>query len=329
MELTKKDYRRLYGDMWLIRLFEGRLKDLFAEGVIPGFVHLGIGQEATMAGTCFFLDDGDVIGATHREHGVLLNRGVDPKRVMAEIFGKETGCSRGRGGSMHTAELSKGCLGNGAILGTYQTIINGYAYAHKVRNNKKVAVTMFGDGQSNRGDVYEGMNFEATWNLPTIVIIQNNGYAMSVPRDKQMKLEDMSKRAVAFDMPGERVDGNDLMAVLDACGRAVERAREGGGPTLLVYETYRWRGHFEGDPQPYRDRAEVDDQIKNNDPIKRFEEVILEKGVLTREEMDEIKAEQKAIVDEAEEFARTSPDPDPADLMDGIYYYEEGSETNA
>lgn len=324
MELNNSDLKKLYSQMWAIRLFEGRLSDEFAKGNIPGFVHLGIGQEATMAGTCFNLGDGDIIGATHREHGVLLSMGVDPNKTMAEIFGRQDGLCKGKGGSMHTCDLAKGCLGNGAILGTSQTIINGYAYANKIKNNGKVAITMFGDGQANRGDVHEGMNLAAIWNLPTIFIIVNNQYALSNPKENQQKQADLSTRALGYDMPGVRVDGNDLLAVIEASGEAIKRAREGKGPSLLVYETYRWHGHFEGDPTPYRTQEEVDMWKTEKDPIKNFEKILLERGVMTEAEMKKAQEEQLAMVDAAHEFALNSPLTDVSEVYRDVYYNFEG-----
>lgn len=324
MELKNTDLKKLYSDMWGIRLFEGHLAEAFAKGDVPGFVHLGIGQEATMAGTCFNLVDGDTIGGTHREHGVLLCRGCDPNRIMAEIYGRSDGMCKGKGGSMHACDLSKGCLGNGAILGTSQTIINGYAYKNKITNNGKVAITMYGDGQSNRGDVHEGMNLAATWNLPTIYIINNNGYALSTPKSVHQKQDDLSTRAAGYDMPGVRIDGNDVLAVVEASAEAVKRAREGKGPSLLVYETYRWHGHFEGDPKPYRTKEEEDMWKNDKDPIKMFQKVLLERGAMTEAEMKDAQDEKKAMVETAKNFSLNSPIPEVSSLYEDVYYHLEG-----
>lgn len=309
--------------MWQIRLFESRLKDLFASGVLGGFIHLGIGQEACMAGTCFNLVDGDTIGATHREHGVLLCRGVSADAIMAELYGKVTGTCKGKGGSMHACGLAQGALGNNAILGPGQTIINGYAYANKVRKNKKVAVSMFGEGASNRGEFHEGLNFASLWNLPTIYIINNNRYALSTPKEKQQLIEDLSARAAGYCMPGVSIDGNDVLTVVETVGEAVKRAREGGGPTLIEFKTYRWRGHFEGDPTPYRTKEELEEWMKK-DPIKRFEKVLLERNVLNEKQFKEIHDEQLAIVDAAQKYGEDSPYPDESVMYDDVYYYDEG-----
>lgn len=324
MKLTNNDLIRLYKDMVHIRQFEQRLQELFAAGIIPGFVHLGIGQEACMAGVCFNLEDGDTIGATHREHGVLLCRGVDPYAVMAELYGKATGTGKGKGGHLHVCGLAQGALGNNAILGPAQTIVNGFAYANKFRNNKKVAVTMFGDGASNRGEFHEGLNFAATWNLPSIYVLSNNGYAISVPKSKQQKIEDLSSRAAAYGIPGVQVDGNDIITVVETVGEAVKRARDGGGPALIELKTYRWRGHFEGDQGLYRPKGELEAWMEK-DPIVRFEKELLERGVLTQTDFDNISQEFKEKIDDYQKFAEDSPYPDKSEIYTDIYYLDEGS----
>lgn len=225
-----------------------------------------------------------------------------------------------------TCGLDKGALGNNAILGPAQTIINGYAYANKLRNNKKVAVSMFGEGASNRGEFHEGLNFASLWNLPSIYIINNNGYALSTPKEKQQLIDDLSARADGYNMPGVSIDGNDVIGVYETVGEAVKRAREGGGPTLIELKTYRWRGHFEGDPTPYRTKKEVEEWQKERDPIIRLEKDLLERGVLTEKGCREIQKEQLAIVDKAQRFGEESPYPDESIMYEDVYYYEEGRE---
>ncbi len=326
MTVSADVMKKLYGDMQLVRHFEGRLVDLVKQGLAPGSVHLGLGQEACMAGTCIHLSDEDTIGATHREHGVLLCRGVDPGRTMAEIFGRANGLCKGKGGSMHTCDLSKGCLGNNAILGIGQSIINGYTFANKVRKNGKVGVTMYGDGASNRGDIHEGMNFAAIWKLPTIFILQDNQYAMSTHISKSRSMSDETKRAEAYGIPAKRVDGNDVLAVMEAVGEAVERGRKGEGPSFIQLDTYRWRGHFEGDPNTYRTKAEIKDWMEHNDPIKRFEKVLLEQKVMTEAEMQAVSEEKKGIVDAAQKFAEGSEPSGAKEMYSDVYYHYEGSD---
>lgn len=320
MNLKNEEKLKLYEEMVYIRLFEGRLMDQFKTGAIPGFVHLGLGQEACMAGVCYSLGDGDTVGATHREHGVLLCRGSDPNKVMAEIYGKSGGMCKGKGGSMHVCDLEKGCLGNNAILGPGQTIINGYAYANKVRKNGKVAVSMFGDGASNRGEFHEGMNFAAIWNLPTIFVVQDNGYALSTSRKKTIPVENIADRAVGYGMAAETVDGNDVEAVTGAMARAAERARNGEGPTLLELKTYRWRGHFEGDPQPYQPKDEIDSNVKENDPIIRYEKVLFDQGLLNEESKKQVWDKYTKIVDEAQKFSEESPQADLSEVYTDVFY---------
>lgn len=288
MSLSKETKLKLYEDMVFIRSFEGRLVNEFKNGVIPGFVHLGLGQEACMAGVCYATEEGDTIGATHREHGVLIAKGCDPNRVMAEIYGRSDGLCKGKGGSMHVCDLSRGLLGNNAILGPGQSIINGFAFANKMRNNKKVAVTMFGDGAANRGDLHEGMNYAALYNLPTIFICLDNGYALSTPVHMQRIVESTAIRAAGYGMPGETVDGNDLMAVIEAVEKAATRARNGEGPSYIELKTYRWRGHFEGDPEVRKTKEEMAENVENNDPIKRYAEILIAEGTMTDEDVKTI-----------------------------------------
>ena len=324
MTLTNEDLRKLLEDMIYIRTFEDRLRINFAAGSVPGFVHLGIGQEAIMAGTCFNLQDGDTIGASHREHGVLLCRGIGGDRLMAELYGRKTGICKGKGGSMHAGDLAKGTLGCNGILGAAQTIINGFAFAHKFRNDGKIAVTMFGDGAANRGEFHEGLNFAAIWNLPTVYMINNNGYAISVPKSKQNKMDDLSARGAAYGVPGVQIDGNDIFAVLEATSEAFKRAREGGGPTLIESKTYRWRGHFEGDPDTYRSEEEKE-FWKEKCPIKRFEKYLLEHEVMNQAEIDDVWKMIKDRVDGHQKFAEESPWPTEEDLLSDVYYNDEGS----
>lgn len=324
MKLSNEDLIKLYGDMLYIRYFEQRVQELFAAGVLPGFIHLGVGQEACMAGTCFSLEDGDIVGATHREHGVLLCRGVEGKAIMAELYGKVTGTCKGKGGSMHACGLAQGALGNNAILGPAQTIVNGFAYAHKIRKNKKVAVSMFGEGASNRGEFHEGLNFASTWNLPSIYVISNNGYALSVPKNKQQKIENLSDRAAGYGIPGVSIDGNDIITVVETVAEAVKNAREGGGPALIELKTYRWRGHFEGDPTPYRTDEELE-EWKLKDPIVRFEKVLLNRKIIANDDMKKIQEEKMALVDEAQKFAEDSPYPSESEIYKNVYYIDEGS----
>lgn len=323
MKISNEDLIKLYGEMWLIRLFEQRAADLFAQGVLPGFIHLGIGQEAFMAGTNYNVKPGDSVGTSHREHGLLLGLGITPAALMAELYGKATGACKGKGGSMHACLAKNGALGCNGILGSAQTIINGYGFAHKVRKDGNIAVTVFGDGASNRGDVHEGMNLASVMNLPVVFIIVDNGYGISMSSKNSSVVTDLSARAAGYGIPGITADGNDVLAVVEATSEAFKRAREGGGPSVVEFKTYRHRGHFEGDPTPYRTKEEFEMWLKK-DPILRMEKDLLDRGILNEEQMKEIQAEQLAIVDAAQKFAEESPYPEGPEGYEDVFYLYEG-----
>jgi pyruvate dehydrogenase E1 component alpha subunit len=325
MKVSNDDLIKLYGDMWLIRLFEQRAADLFAKGVLPWFIHLGVGQEAFMAGTNLNIKKGDSVGTSHREHGLLLLMGITPNALMAELYGKETGSNKGKGGSMHAALPKNGALGCNGILGAAQTIINGYGFAHKMRNDGNIAVTIFGDGASNRGDVHEGMNLASVLNLPVVFLIVDNGYGISMSSEKSSVVGDLSARAAGYGIPGVTVDGNDVLSVVEATHEAFNRARDGGGPSVVEFKTYRHRGHFEGDPTPYRTKEELAMWMKK-DPIKRLEKELLDRNIITEEKMKEIQEEKLAVIDEAQKFGEESPYPKGPEGYEDVYYLYEGSD---
>jgi pyruvate dehydrogenase E1 component alpha subunit len=306
-------------------MFEQRASDLFAKGVLPGFIHLGLGQEAFMAGTHYNVELGDSVGTSHREHGLLLGLGITPNALMAELYGKETGSNNGKGGSMHACLPKNGALGCNGILGPAQTIINGYGFAHKVRNDGKIAVTICGDGASNRGDIHEGMNLASVMNLPVVFIIVDNGYGISMASKDSSVVADLSARAASYGMPGVTADGNDVLAVIEATGEAFKRAREGGGPSVVEFKTYRYHGHFEGDPTPYRTKEELEMWMKK-DPILRLEKILLERDVINEQKMKEIKDEQMAIIDAAQKFGEESKYPSEPEGYEDVYYFYEGSD---
>ena len=325
MKVSNEDLVKLYSHMWLIRMFEQRAADLFAKGALPGFIHLGVGQEAFMAGANFNVKSGDSVGTSHREHGFLLGLGITPNELMAELYGKVTGSNKGKGGSMHAMNPKLGALGCNGILGPAQTIINGYGFTHKVRKDGNIAITVFGDGASNRGDVHEGMNLATVMNLPVVFLLVDNGYGISMSSKQSSVVADLSARAASYGMPGLTVDGNDVLAVVEATEEAFKRAREGGGPSVVEFKTYRHRGHFEGDPTPYRTKEELALWLKK-DPIARFEKVLLERNVLNEDQMKEIQAEQKSIVDAAQKFGEESPFPEGPEGYDDVFYLYEGSD---
>jgi pyruvate dehydrogenase E1 component alpha subunit len=320
VEFTHDDMMKLYKDMVYIRRFELRMQELLAAGAMPGHVHLGLGQEACMAGVCFSVEDGDTIGSTHREHGVLLCMGLEGDQIVAEFYGKRTGLCKGKGGEMHSCRIGKGVLGNNAILGPAQTIITGFGYANKMRNNGRVAISMFGEGAANRGEFHEGMNLAALWRLPVIYILSDNGYALSTSQERQQPIKNLSVRAAGYGMPGVTVDGNDVLAVAHATREAVQRARAGEGPSMIELKTHRWRGHFEGEPAKYRDK-EILDYWKSPDkePIARFEKLLTDNGIAAQDDFDRILAETDARVEGHVRFAESSEYPPVSEVYTDIY----------
>jgi pyruvate dehydrogenase E1 component alpha subunit len=278
-----------------------------------------VGEEAVATGVCAHLTDKDYITSTHRGHGHLLAKGGDLKLMMAELFGKKTGYCKGKGGSMHIADFNIGFLGANGVVAGGLPIISGAGLSIKLRKSKQVAVAFFGDGASNRGPVHEAMNMAAIWKLPVIFVVENNRYASTTPMEYACSVGDLCTRAAGYGMPGEKVDGNDVLAVRRAMTAAVKRARNGDGPTLLENMTYRMKGHFEGDQQKYRTTEEID-IWREKDPIVRFARRLTEKGILSDEKADQIQAAVSAELDQALAFAHNSPLPEPEDALTDVYY---------
>jgi acetoin:2,6-dichlorophenolindophenol oxidoreductase subunit alpha len=317
-DLTPDELRTVYRTMRTIRDFEERVHEEFAGGDIPGFVHLYAGEEASAVGVCSHLDDRDAIASTHRGHGHCIAKGVDINAMMAEIYGRATGSCRGKGGSMHIADLSKGMLGANGIVGGGPPLICGRALASKQKGDGGVAVAFFGDGASNQGTTLESLNLATVWNLPAIFVAENNGYAESTSSSWSVASDDIADRAAAFGMPGVIVDGFDFFAVHEAAGAAVTRAREGGGPTLIEVKFTRYYGHFEGDQQLYRG-DEVAQAREKLDCLKRFRARVTEAGLLDEAELDRIDAEVAAAIDKSVELAKAAPKPSPSDLLTDVY----------
>lgn len=316
----KKDlYMEFYRTMYKIRTFERRIEEFSMKGDIPGFVHLYIGEEAIATGVCANLTHQDYIQSTHRGHGHTIAKGAKVDRMMAELFGKKTGYCKGKGGSMHIADFSVGMLGANGIVGGGFTLATGAALAEKIKKTNNISVVFFGDGASNRGTFHEALNMAAVWKLPVIFVCENNEWASTTPYLTTTSVKDISDRAVGYGIPGEIVDGNDVLAVYDASGKAIERARRGEGPTLLEMKTYRIKGHYVGDPQMYRTKEEVDQRFEENDPIRRFEEYVLKEGILSENEIKAIVAEVVSEVDNAVEFALDSPFPEVEELYSDLY----------
>lgn len=305
--------------MVTIRFFEQAVEKHFLAGEIPGFVHLYIGEEAIATGVCANLTEDDYIASTHRGHGHCIAKGADVNKMMAELFGRRTGYCKGKGGSMHIADFSIGMLGANGVVGGSLPIAAGAALAISMLDQKRVTVAFFGDGASNRGTFHESANLASVWKLPVIFLCENNQYASTTPYKTTTSVEDIADRAHGYSMPGVAVDGNDVFAVYEAAKAAIERARNGGGPSLLEAKTYRVKGHFVGDPELYRSKEEVEEIFKKRDPISRFEKQVLNEGLLSQKKLDNIKLEAQEVIDNALAFAKASPEPDPSELLSDVY----------
>jgi len=318
MEIPRAMLLEMHRRMLRIRQFELTAADLFKRGQVKGTIHAYIGQEASGVGVCMALRQDDLVAGTHRSHGHNLAKGADPKRMLAEILGKETGYCKGRGGSMHIAAFETGSLGALAVVGAGIPIAVGAALGFKMKGEDRVAVPFMGDGATNTGNFHEGLNMAAVWELPVVFVVENNKYAVSTHIGESAAIEDLSLRAGSYGVPGIRVDGNDVLAVYEAALRAVARARRGEGPTLLVTETYRVEGHYVGEPEVYRRREEVEER-RRDDPILRFRQVLLDNGWASGADMDAMDTEISREMAEALRFARESPEPDASTAMDYIY----------
>jgi len=318
LELKKEELLHLYRKMVEIRRFEAKVVELFADGTIPGFVHSYIGEEAVAVGACSNLNDDDYITSTHRGHGHLIAKGGRMDKMMAELFGKETGYCKGKGGSMHIADVDLGILGANGIVGGGFPIAAGAGLSAKMRGTNQVAVCFFGDGASNQTTFHEGINLASIWDLPVVFVCENNMYGISLSQKDHQHIKDISDRATAYGIPGVTVDGNDVIAVYEAVKEAVKRARQGEGPTLVECKTYRHRGHFEGDPTVYRSEEEVE-QWKKKDPIERFRKKLLESGTVTEDELNSIDEEVDKMVEEAVEYAKKGELPEPEKAVEDVY----------
>jgi pyruvate dehydrogenase E1 component alpha subunit len=315
----KDELLKLYRDMLLIRRFEERAGQLYGMGLIGGFCHLYIGQEAVAVGVQSVKQPGDQVITGYRDHGHMLACGMDPREVMAELTGRSGGSSRGKGGSMHMFSMEADFYGGHGIVGAQVPLGTGLAFANRYRDNGKVSFTYFGDGAANQGQVYESFNMAELWRLPIVYLIENNQYAMGTSIERSSSETHLYKRGASFRIPGEEVDGMDVLAVQAAARKAAEHARSGSGPYILEMKTYRYRGHSMSDPAKYRTREEVDTIRKTRDPIDHVEELLEAKGWADEATLKTIDAEVKRIVADAAEFARTSPEPDPAELYTDVY----------
>ncbi|WP_299006599.1 pyruvate dehydrogenase (acetyl-transferring) E1 component subunit alpha [uncultured Caulobacter sp.] len=314
----KDELLKFYQDMLLIRRFEERAGQLYGMGLIGGFCHLYIGQEAIAVGMQSISQKGDQIITGYRDHGHMLAAGMDPREVMAELTGRAGGSSKGKGGSMHMFDVATGFYGGHGIVGAQVSLGTGLALANHYKGNGNVSYAYMGDGAANQGQVYESFNMAQLWKLPVVYVIENNQYAMGTAVERAASETAFHKRGVSFRIPGEEVDGMDVIAVREAGARATEHARSGQGPYILEMKTYRYRGHSMSDPAKYRTKEEVDEVKTTRDPIDHIKERLAKAGV-TEDDLKGVDAEVKRIVAEAAEFARTSPEPDPSELYTDVY----------
>ncbi len=311
--LTPADALDWFKKMSLIRRFEERTEEAYGQGKIGGFLHLYIGEEAIAVGATAALREDDDIVTHYRDHGYILARGVDPKRVMAELYGKSTGVSKGKGGSMHMADVNRRLWGGYAVVGGHVPLAVGLALAIQYRKESRIVACFLGDGATNTGAFYTGLNIAALWKLPLVVIVENNHYGMGTAVARASAVTDLYKKACAFNMPARQLDGNDVLEVRDAVREVAAKARSGSGPQFLEAVTYRYRGHSMGDPQRYRTKAEVE-AAKASDPIVRWQQQIVRTGFATQADLKDIERQVDAEVDKAVWFAETSPLPEPSDL---------------
>lgn len=315
---TKDQDLEAYREMLLIRRFEEKAGQMYGMGLIGGFCHLYIGQEAVVVGMQMAMKPGDQVITGYRDHGHMLSTGMDPKGVMAELTGRRGGLSKGKGGSMHMFSIEKQFFGGHGIVGAQVSLGTGLAFADRYRENGNVSVTYFGDGAANQGQVYESFNMAELWKLPVVYVIENNKYAMGTSVSRASAQQDFSKRGTSFNIPGEQVDGMDVQAVKAAGERALAFAREGNGPYILEMQTYRYRGHSMSDPAKYRSKEEVQKMRTEHDPIEQVRARLLDGHKVTEDDLKKIDAEVREIVNAAADFASNDPEPDISELYTDI-----------
>ncbi|MGC9066756.1 MAG: thiamine pyrophosphate-dependent dehydrogenase E1 component subunit alpha [Candidatus Ratteibacteria bacterium] len=316
-EYSREQLLEFYRKMVLIREFEERVKFLFLEGIMPGTIHQYQGEEACAVGVCSALQKGDIITSTHRPHGHCIAMGMDIKSMMAELFGKQTGCCKGKGGSMHMGDIEKGIVPAIAIVGGGIPVATGIAFGFKMEKQPHVAVCFMGDGATNEGTFHESLNMASIWNLPAVYVVENNFYGASTHISLVMKVERISERACAYKIPGITVDGNDVIKVYETACEAVERARKGEGPTLIELLTYRITGHSRRDPALYQPPEEKKKALEN-EPIKKFSEFLISMNI-TQEELEKVREKIKEEIEDAVKYAMNSPDPSPQDTLKDLF----------
>lgn len=311
--------KELFETMWVIRLFEEKVDFFFAKGMIHGTTHLCVGQEASATGSASVLKTTDWMSASHRGHGQTIAKGTDVPQMMAELFGRRNGTNKGKGGSMHIAEMHTGNLGANGIVGGGFPISVGAALTSKLKKDGKVTLCYAGDGATNEGSFHESLNMASIWDLPVVFFIENNKYGMSGPVEKMTNIKNLSERSASYGIPGITIDGNDIIEVINATYDAIERARNGEGPTLIESLTYRWKGHSKSDAKKYRTREEEEMWRETKDPIKLAQERFIEAGIFTAEEAEAIKEKAVARIEAAVEFALNGEVASLDDLMTHVY----------
>jgi pyruvate dehydrogenase E1 component alpha subunit len=317
-EISKEKLLWMYERMRLIRTFEDRVADLFTQGKLPGFVHLYAGEEAIAVGVMAHLKDRDRITSTHRGHGHCIAKGVEIKEMMAELYGKATGLCKGRGSSMHIADVKKGMLGANGIVGAGGPLACGSALTSKVLGTDEVTICFFGDGAAEQGTMHESMNLAAIWKLPLVFVCENNMYAVTTPASYHCAVGEICARATAYDIPGVAIDGTDVLAVYETAEEAVLRARRGDGPSLIEARAFRYYGHFMGEPQTYKTKEEIQG-YKARDPIQKFKSKLLERSLASESELAKIDNWAEKAVEEAVRFAEASPLPAPEECLTDVY----------
>ncbi|MFP4021600.1 MAG: thiamine pyrophosphate-dependent dehydrogenase E1 component subunit alpha [Halanaerobium sp.] len=308
----------MYEKMLKIRFFEDNAIKLFNQGLVRGPMHVYTGEEAVAVGACANLNDDDLITSTHRGHGHCIAKGGKVDKMAAELLAKGTGYCKGKGGSMHIADPDIGILGANGIVAGGMGIAAGSALSSKMRGTDQVTICFFGDGATNEGAFHEALNMAAIWDLPVVFVCENNLYGLTGPADEMLSVKDVAARANSYDMPGVIVDGNDVLDVYETVGEAVKRARKGGGPSLIEAKTYRWKGHFVGDPELYRDQEEVE-KWKERCPIKKYKEFLIETKGIDSKELDEIEEKVKNEVKAAVKFAKESPEPEIETVFEDVF----------
>ena len=319
MDLSRDDLIGVYRRMRTIRAFEEKLLELVSQGKIGGFMHLYAGEEAVAVGVCDQLGDDDYVGSTHRGHGHCIAKGVDIKGMVAELFGRSTGTNRGKGGSMHIADVDRGMLGANGIVGGGIPLVTGAALTAQVQGTQNVAVAFFGDGATNQGQFHESLTMASNWKLPALYVCENNGFGEFTPTEFAVPVKDIADRATSYGMRAAIADGMDYFDVAEKAAEAIKLARDGEGPTLLECKTYRFHGHFVGDPVVYRNKEEAEDWIQNRDPLALFETKATEAGIVEQDAFRTIDGEVDALMREAVEEADAAPFPDPSEIMTDVY----------